>query len=954
MYNGIGLQTPRGSGTNGYVQTNKFFVRSKISKVAMDGNKGFAPDQGTAGITKKPNKDILEHDRKRQIELKLVILEDKLVEQGYTDAEIADRLADARRNLEVSDAATAAEGGGIVIVSENRGSDTQTHQIAARKEKQMETLRAALGIEFPADEDVEFEEGEILRGKENKDNKMGRQMVGDVEAEQIDRSRDIKDTEKPAGGTDKFMEELQKKDAKKARHDNNEYSDTDTKGRHDSDDKSDPRSKMRRKKSSAKNILKKRHDSDSESDSTIGVRQKYTSSKITHEHSGAGAKKRHDSDSESDSSIDTGGRNSPAKNSRKTSGKKRQESESDSDVSIVPKRGNNRSMKTKRISDTAAKKRHDSDSESDSSIDTRERKKSGKKRQESESDSDVSIDPKRGNNRSMKTKRISDTAAKKRHDSDSESDSSIDTRGRYSPAKIARKTYGTSAKKRHNSDADTNVNIDPNRRYSSSKKNEKISDAGAKKRHDSDSEGDLDKGTRRRFSKKTTANLSDDRFREQEASQNLLGRKKRKEYKSSDTETDERLGSGSGTDDSEKEHRRGGKLGRSGRFKEPKVSSKLENQRWRGSASSDSDPKNRYVALYESDSDVEINRLTTSKKSMKTKHENSHDSDFDRDDAKKPRGGDHGRYLNAHVDHRSAGMSEYNDKLGKKSQHAEKDKHDPESEKLINTGGKRTSSDKDRKELSGSHRIRRSDFDVDDQKSRSEREYKRSFEGSRNAGLDTGQETRYKRSVQGRSDWPGRPDSNDDGTDVNRKDIVDRGVKGRKHDSGSPEPNARVKQNDGKLKNTELEDESRRYRSRFESNDGGKGGKTYHDNEDPKEEWNNKEHGNNNRNKYKDEELKEGRNKEHVDDASRSKYRNDGDHKKVYKVEEEHSYRSYKRADETPVDGIRKRVRKEEPEDRGRRDERDRDVSKRGRYDDSQSRDRRYDSDRHDRERSRR
>ncbi|KAM0973792.1 hypothetical protein ACFX2C_017071 [Malus domestica] len=34
MYNGIGLQTPRGSGTNGYIQTNKFFIKSRTGKVA--------------------------------------------------------------------------------------------------------------------------------------------------------------------------------------------------------------------------------------------------------------------------------------------------------------------------------------------------------------------------------------------------------------------------------------------------------------------------------------------------------------------------------------------------------------------------------------------------------------------------------------------------------------------------------------------------------------------------------------------------------------------------------------------------------------------------------------------------------------------------------------------------------------------------------------------------------
>lgn len=112
MYNGIGLQTARGSGTNGYVQTNKFFVRPKAGRVA-DNSRGFENDQGTAGVTKKANKDILEHDRKRQIELKLVVLEDKLVDQGYTVAEIAEKLEEARSKL-LAAAASEASGGAVV------------------------------------------------------------------------------------------------------------------------------------------------------------------------------------------------------------------------------------------------------------------------------------------------------------------------------------------------------------------------------------------------------------------------------------------------------------------------------------------------------------------------------------------------------------------------------------------------------------------------------------------------------------------------------------------------------------------------------------------------------------------------------------------------------------------------------------------------------------------------
>ena len=118
MYNGIGLQTARGSGTNGYVQTNKFFIRPR------DGGPPKAPfsyDDGSAGTgagglggMRKPNKEILEHDRKRQVELRLVLLRDTLEEQGYTEGEIEERVEEARKEAELEEAAAAVavEAGG--------------------------------------------------------------------------------------------------------------------------------------------------------------------------------------------------------------------------------------------------------------------------------------------------------------------------------------------------------------------------------------------------------------------------------------------------------------------------------------------------------------------------------------------------------------------------------------------------------------------------------------------------------------------------------------------------------------------------------------------------------------------------------------------------------------------------------------------------------------------------
>ena len=82
MYNGIGLQTARGSGTNGYVTRNLSFIQN----MRKDNKQDYLKDQDLAKFeqtfTKKPNKDILEHERKRQVELKCLELQDMMEEQG--------------------------------------------------------------------------------------------------------------------------------------------------------------------------------------------------------------------------------------------------------------------------------------------------------------------------------------------------------------------------------------------------------------------------------------------------------------------------------------------------------------------------------------------------------------------------------------------------------------------------------------------------------------------------------------------------------------------------------------------------------------------------------------------------------------------------------------------------------------------------------------------------------
>lgn len=81
MYNGIGLQTPRGSGTNGHVQRNMSFVRSNkkdnINYRTEDDLKKLE-----ATTNRQPNLEILDHERKRKIEVKCAELEETLESQG--------------------------------------------------------------------------------------------------------------------------------------------------------------------------------------------------------------------------------------------------------------------------------------------------------------------------------------------------------------------------------------------------------------------------------------------------------------------------------------------------------------------------------------------------------------------------------------------------------------------------------------------------------------------------------------------------------------------------------------------------------------------------------------------------------------------------------------------------------------------------------------------------------
>eukprot|EP01125_Pyxidicula_operculata_P003244 TRINITY_DN1375_c0_g1_i1.p2 TRINITY_DN1375_c0_g1~~TRINITY_DN1375_c0_g1_i1.p2 ORF type:complete len:304 (+),score=114.69 TRINITY_DN1375_c0_g1_i1:2078-2989(+) len=85
MYNGVGVSTPRGTGTNGYVCTN-LANPPKARKMAKSREDDWKMvKMKTKPQQKKPNEEILEHDKKRSIELKVTQWAE---DNGYLDSDM--------------------------------------------------------------------------------------------------------------------------------------------------------------------------------------------------------------------------------------------------------------------------------------------------------------------------------------------------------------------------------------------------------------------------------------------------------------------------------------------------------------------------------------------------------------------------------------------------------------------------------------------------------------------------------------------------------------------------------------------------------------------------------------------------------------------------------------------------------------------------------------------------
>ncbi|KAJ5107730.1 mRNA splicing factor Cwf21 [Penicillium angulare] len=180
MSSNVGLTTPRGSGTSGYVQRNSAFIKPRSTGSGAPYPPMNGPDRSFK--QRVPDKQILEHDRRRAIEVKVMEERERLeeenerieeeaaagakagkgkgkeadkdVEEGeeekervLSDEEIDERCESLRKKLleelERDDGRGAGKGS---AQKDRRIKSYAVHELAEAKLKESERLRKALGI----------------------------------------------------------------------------------------------------------------------------------------------------------------------------------------------------------------------------------------------------------------------------------------------------------------------------------------------------------------------------------------------------------------------------------------------------------------------------------------------------------------------------------------------------------------------------------------------------------------------------------------------------------------------------------------------------------------------------------------------------------------------------------------------------------------------------------------
>ena len=137
MSSNVGLSTPRGSGTSGYVQRNLSSLKPRDTGYGQP----YTTDRDRAlPRQRQPDKDILDHDRKREVEVKVFELRDKLENEEVEEDEIEKQCDDLRERLLAEGQKNLGKGSAKGLKSH------QVHELAEAKIQEDERFRRAVGI----------------------------------------------------------------------------------------------------------------------------------------------------------------------------------------------------------------------------------------------------------------------------------------------------------------------------------------------------------------------------------------------------------------------------------------------------------------------------------------------------------------------------------------------------------------------------------------------------------------------------------------------------------------------------------------------------------------------------------------------------------------------------------------------------------------------------------------
>ncbi|KAL9931236.1 hypothetical protein V8E36_009913 [Tilletia maclaganii] len=153
MYNGVGLQTARGSGTSGYIQRNKSALTYRDDYGNSDRNMRRDRDQSGPSI-RQADKGILEHDRKRKVEVRCMELRDELEDKGLPEDEVEDQVSRLRETLIEAINNPASSFGQHSHAEARRLKPSDVHALSAAKAEESEKWKVALGMR------ADYEEGQ--------------------------------------------------------------------------------------------------------------------------------------------------------------------------------------------------------------------------------------------------------------------------------------------------------------------------------------------------------------------------------------------------------------------------------------------------------------------------------------------------------------------------------------------------------------------------------------------------------------------------------------------------------------------------------------------------------------------------------------------------------------------------------------------------------------------------